>query len=469
VLTAVLERPDMPRSMFGIPGMNPWNIAFLFVIIAWLFKRNSEGLKWDLPRGILPLLFTYAAVIVVSYIRLSGDFSGVAEYHIIRGFPAPSSSSLFSDLIINSLKWMIPGLLIFHGCNSKERLNFAVLCIVLTYTILALQVIKWMPLSSVVSGEGLAERSLRVLDRETGYHRVDLSMILAGASWGIFSVKTLFFSKRNRAIVLVLAAIALFGQALTGGRTGYGAWVVIGLVLSWMKWKKLLLFIPVVTIVIAISLPSVTERLSEGFSSEDASKSTPRIEYLQDSDQDIDYYAVTAGRLLAWPFVIEKIKDAPFFGYGREAMQNIGISKSIYEEFRDSFPHPHNAYLQLILDNGILGAIPVFLFYFIIVKFSIRLFKDSSNRVFVAIGGLCLSTVLSLLIASVGAQSFYPKVGVVGMWCSIGLMLRLYVERKKVNELSNAEVKGSGETWIDAYEEDEASKNEIVPEKRKFY
>ena len=48
VMMAFVEHPDMPKEMFGIPGMNPWNVLLLAVLASWL--------------GMLPatVLFVYA-------------------------------------------------------------------------------------------------------------------------------------------------------------------------------------------------------------------------------------------------------------------------------------------------------------------------------------------------------------------------------------------------------------------------
>jgi O-antigen ligase len=97
----------------------------------------------------------------------------------------------------------------------------------------------------------------------------------------------------------------------------------------------------------------------------------------------------------------------------------------------DTFGHPHNAYLQWMLDNGLLGMIVIGLFYFYIMRYSFSLFRDSRDVMFVAVGGMCFSLVGALLIASMSGQSFYPRESSIAMWCGIGLMLRVYVERSK--------------------------------------
>jgi hypothetical protein len=62
----------------------------------------------------------------------------------------------------------------------------------------------------------------------------------------------------------------------------------------------------------------------------------------------------------------------------------------------------------------------------------VRLFRDETNKYGVTIGGITLSLVLALLIAAIGSQTFYPREGAVGMWCAIGLALRVYVQKQYV-------------------------------------
>jgi hypothetical protein len=53
--------------------------------------------------------------------------------------------------------------------------------------------------------------------------------------------------------------------------------------------------------------------------------------------------------------------------------------------------------------------------------------------VFTAIGGLTASLVIAQLVGSITGQSFYPREGTFGMWCAIGLMLRVWIARARTN------------------------------------
>jgi hypothetical protein len=58
---------------------------------------------------------------------------------------------------------------------------------------------------------------------------------------------------------------------------------------------------------------------------------------------------------------------------------------------------------------------------------------------------------LALLFAAMGSQTFYPREGAVGMWCAIGLMLRVYVQRaRRQAQPSSQESKKAEQWWPEA-------------------
>lgn len=413
-----------------IPGLNPWNILLAIVCLAWFLQRRREGLVWDMPLKINVLLIMYLSVVLIGFARMAGDLGGIIDYVRFRGGDfSVSAGSLASEYLINTIKWVVPGLLLFDGCRTQQRFLFAFFAVLGVYFLLSVQVIRWMPIESALSGEGLTERSLKILLNEVGYHRVNLSMMLSGASWAVFSSRYLTQSSVSRMVLLVGSLIIVFAQALTGGRTGYGAWIVVGLCLCLLRWRRYLVFAPIGALLIISFVPGVVERMMQGFTAETRDYNV-RIHSDDLQEDDPDLYTITAGRNIAWPFVIEKVEESPILGYGRMAMMRTGVALLLERDLGENFPHPHNAYLEWVFDNGILGAIPVFFFYLLVLMRSISLFRDSSSNVYVAVGGATFALVFALLVASIGSQTFYPREGAVGMWCCIGLMLRVYQQRQ---------------------------------------
>lgn len=422
LLMAVVEHPDMPKTMLGIQGLNPWNLLLLVVVAAWLVNRRREGLTWDMPRHINVLLLAYLAVVLVGFVRMIRDPGPLGD---------ESTLGLVSEYLVNTLKFVVPGLLLFDGARSRKRLFWGLVAALGIYALLSVQVIKWMPLRSALSGEDLAARSLKILLNEIGYHRVNLSMMLAGASWAIFACHGLPGRKLARFGVLLLALMVLFAQALTGGRTGYATWGVVGLVLCVLRWRRYLLLLPVAAAAVVLLVPGVAQRMLQGFDPNTWDRPARSIER---TSGNVDSYTVTAGRTLIWPYVTAKIRERPLVGYGRQAMQRTGLAKKLWDELGESFPHPHNAYLEMLLDNGVVGFLLVLPFYFLMLGYGMRLLLDRRSPLFTAAGGATVALLVALLTASVGSQTFYPREGAVAMWCVLGLMLRVWVQRKEALE-----------------------------------
>jgi len=426
---AVIEHPDMPKTLFGVQGLNPWNLLLLVVVASWLASRRRERLVWDMPRWVNLLLLAYFGVVIVGFVRMIGDRGGLEE----------STSYLVSEYFINTVKWVIPGLLLYDGSRSRRRFVLGIAALSVIYLVLAVQVIKWMPVGSILSGDELAARSTKIISKEIGYHRVNLSVMLAGASWAVLAARGLTGTFTARALVTVAAGAVVYAQALTGGRAGYGTWAAVGVLLSLLRWRRYLLAIPIVVGTIVTFVPAARDRMLQGFTQEthDTSAYLESQQSLRDPDAPDDY-TITAGRTLIWPYVVEKIGQAPFFGYGREAMQRTGLAAFLLEELGEVFPHPHNAYLQWLLDNGIVGFALTMPFYITVLVISASLFRDSRSQIFVAAGGAALALVLALLIGSFGSQTFYPREGSVGMWAAIGLMLRAATERRRAVRLARS-------------------------------
>ena len=418
LLMAVIEHEDMPKSIMGVQGLNSWNILFVTVFLAWLISRRREGLKWDMPQHINVLLILYLLVIIIGVIRAALDRSHIENYPL---------KSLISEEFFNTIKWTIPGVLLFDGCRTRKRLLLAIVCILGMYFFIALQVVRRVPWSWALAGGGKAMERARIRHcSRIGYSACDISTFLAGAFWAMLAALILVRQKRYKILLLGAAGIVAFGQALTGGRAGYAAWVLTGLILGLFKWRKYLILIPAAIIIIYFAFPGVFQRVLTGFGEKDVT-----------GQEVINQYELTSGRAQIWPYVIDKIEESPVVGYGRLAMRRTGLTEYLGAKFgrSEAFPHPHNLYLETMLDNGILGALPIFIFFIVVISYSARLFRDA-NPWFSAIGGLSLSMVLAQLIGGIGSQHYYPRESTLGMWASIFLMFRVSIEYSRLLHVS---------------------------------
>jgi len=413
LLMAVIEHEDMPKSILGIQGLNTWNVLFFGIFLAWLASRRREGIVWDMPRHIIVLLLMYLAVVVVGVLRAVLDRSYIQDY---------PTKSLISEELINTVKWVLPGLLLFDGCRTRRRLIMVLVCLLVMYFLIGTQVVLRLPAGSVLHAGGDIDQTRRAC-QDIGYGACDMSTFLAGACWGIVATVPLVRSKKYKALILAAAGMVAFGQALTGGRAGYLAWGATGLTLCLLKWRKYLILAPVIVVLLPIVVPGAVDRMLEGFGQTDVT-----------GQGMIDDESVTSGRTLMWPYVIDKIGESPLVGYGRLAMNRTGLFALIESEHPGAgAPQPHNMYLETLLDNGVLGSIPILLFWGILVVYAARLFR-SNNRVCSAVGGLALSLMLAQLVAGIGSQHFYPEESTLGAWAGMFLAVRVYVEQTRLRE-----------------------------------
>lgn len=413
VLSAFMHDEDMPRTLFGIQGLSPWNVLLLSVMLAWYACRCSERRHWDMPRHAGVLLLLYLGVIVLGVLRAMFDRSYLDNYPL---------SSLISEELINTIKWTLPGLLLFDGCRTRRQVLLALAGVISVYVLFAVQAIYRIPWSAAISVDEYAQAIRAKRCAEIGYSAPSLSSMLAGASWGMLAALALVHRKKYWLIGLATAGMIAFGQALTGGRAGYLAWGATGLTLCLIKWRKYLLLAPVVVVALPIIFPGSTARMLQGFGQTDAS-----------GEQTVNDYQVTSGRTMIWPYVVDKIGESPVVGYGRLAMVRTGLRDKLWADYRESFPHPHNMYLQTLLDNGILGSIPIFLFWGMMLFYSTRLLR-SPNHLYVAVGGLSVALMLAQLFAGIGSLYFYPTEGTVAMWAAMFLALRVHVEEKRAQK-----------------------------------
>jgi O-antigen ligase len=410
VLTAVARHPDFPTQILGVSGLQPWNVVFAVTLVAWLVGRRSEGLVWDMPLHMSLLLALYLGVILVG-----------AGRAILS--PAPidwGTSTMVTELLVNPLKYALLGLLLFDGARSRERLNTGLIAVVLLYLILALLVIRWVPPDrALVGGAEFQALTMKRIRDEIGYYRTDLGVMLAGASWLAVSVAGAVGGKVARGALVAAGGAILLALALTAGRGGYLAWICVGLVLCALRWRRYLLVAPAAAVLIVLLLPGVAERGVEGLAGDET----------RGNEADLD--ALSAGRFGFWPFIWQKVQEAPWVGHGRLGLARSGLGSRMEGEGLGDVPHPHNAYLEWLLDNGWLGMALVAPFYLVLLHHSLALFLDSRHPAFVAVGGAAFALVFAQLIGGVSGRHWYPEEETVGMWCAVGLMLRVWVERSR--------------------------------------
>ncbi len=104
-------------------------------------------------------------------------------------------------------------------------------------------------------------------------------------------------------------------------------------------------------------------------------------EAVMDRVQSVIYFGYdvsSLGRLQAWLASLILIKDNPLFGYGFDAFKY--LRDSVFGAYFVVVSHPHNTYLILILELGLIGFVLYFSFFVRAFYYSIKMRKKDNSR-----------------------------------------------------------------------------------------
>lgn len=425
VLSVVMQREDFPQYLMGINGLNPWNLLFLVTVLAWWVQRRGSGMRLELPHRTAVLLVIGLLLLFVAYLRAAFDLSSIRLED--EGGERPGLVGFTGEFLINRFKFVIPALLMFDGCRTRKRVMIAAGVILFSACAYALMVIRHVPISSLLSSsESVFMQYRHRIDRDIGLMAIDMSMLLAGSFWALVVFAWLAVKRRAAQVGLLGAAAVVFlGMTLCHSRGSYLGFAAVGLVLAVARWRKLLLLLPVGAAAIFVFFPAIPARLGMGLAETDYG-----------GGQVQDWDRITAGRSTdLWPPALDQFAKGPAVGFGGMACSRT----ELHEEWLkrgDAPRHPHNAYLEILLDMGVIGFVPVMILYGGIFIITLRLFRNRQDDLAAAVGGMGLACITVLLVTALGCQSFYPTQSTLLCWCTWGLALRVTVDQRRATQVA---------------------------------
>jgi O-antigen ligase len=411
VLSAIMKHDDVPRTILGIQGANPWNFLFVFVLLGWAVDRYKRGITWDVTRPMAALVISYAAVIAFAFAR------GAADVGRIRHVPGAENIDgllgFTSDFLINPLKYLAVAVLLYDGARTRRNAFFALGAITLQAYIYALQVMKYVPPWLLLSSEGSKFR-FRIV-RECGLHPNDMALVMVIGFWTIVACIPLLRRMRVwwKLGAAGVAAAIFTALLLCYSRGGYVGFVAVGLLFGVLVWRPLLAIFPLTGLAVCIALPGVVARMSEGFDVTSAS-----------GEQVEDWDAVSAGRMTnIWPATLDSIQSSPIAGRGRLTILRTDLYDRIFAQEGNVPTHPHNAYLEMALDSGLVGlAITLGIFAGLPLMALLR--GKPSDPLLLGMWTAGLAAACTMLVMAMSGQTFFPREGIFLVLCSYAVLMR---------------------------------------------
>jgi O-antigen ligase len=315
------------------------------------------------------------------------------------------------DTIINPLKYLMIGVLFFDGARTRERVKMALATAIGSGLCYALLLFKTLGTRVFTIG---FEDARRMTDKLVGLFANDLAELLAFTLWGGLVLVFLFRRSWQRALWLACVAAVVPPFLALKSRAGFLSFCAAGAVLGAVRWRRILILMPLAVFVAALAAPDVRDRVLMG---------------VGDAEEETSWDEISAGRVTnIWPPVVAQIGQSPLVGHGRLAILREACYEEILERERVVPNHPHCSYLEILLDAGLVGLVICLACSWGLIRVAWRLMRDSVEPVGLVLGTCSLAAIVAELSAGLAGSSFFPSQSSVPYLCIWGAALGVYAE-----------------------------------------
>src|SRR6185295_4695484 len=395
-----------PHAMLGVTGLNPFNLLLIGTLGSLLLQGLSEKNRGRLvPR---PLLWLYVVPIMAAGVlgaphvhqipSLLLDHN-VIEFDTVGGY--------FRDLIFKPLMMVVFAMLVGAAMAKSKKTEQFLYPAVVAMWVMSVMVIVFVSLSGTSLQEMAKSESREVLSG-LGMHANALGRLYVSAYALLLFTWVESKSAGFRFALLISMAMVVIALILTFSRGAFLSFILVnGLFLVWRRKAKTWLLFGVLAVSALLAMPgAVYDRALMGFggggSAEDISAG--RIEYL-------------------WLPLLPELARSPVYGHGLGA---ILWSEPMRTGAGITFipvDHPHNGYLQAVLDMGIIGLVLLCTFFAHVWKGFRRLSRDASLSP--TMRGFYLGSaagLASLLLSYATDSSLTPGPEQSFLWLAVGMM-----------------------------------------------
>ncbi len=393
-----------PHAMLGITGLNPFNAVLVGTLGSCLLHGLFDGsIRRFMPR---PLFWLYLVPFLVAGALGSRHVGDIAPHYYMREIlDFYDAAGYIRDVVAKPLLMVVFALLVGAAVSKSEKPEKFLIPMLISIWVMGSLGIVFIHLSGftlfelATSARGLMSSALGINDNELG------KMYLIAYALLLF---TWADSKEVGLRLVLLASMAMLTGAivLMFSRATYAGFITANvLFLLWRRNSKTLVFFGLLGAVALFLLPdAVYERIAYGVDSGSNTISSSRIEQI-------------------WLPLLPDVLRSPIYGSGLSSILWSDGMRAADEVTIKGVGHPHNAFLEIVLDMGITGLILVGAYFLHLWKgfraLSVDLSLSSTLRGFYlgAAAGM-----VSFLIAAVADSSLTPKTEQAFLWLAIGMM-----------------------------------------------
>ena len=389
-----------PRSLGGITGLNPLNLVLIATLVAYLMRGKNLGAF--LPKPLFWLYFVPVALAALVGMRHVDDiYPYFWEIEVIHFTDA---LGYVRDVALKPMLIVIAALLIAQAVAQSKKVENFLVPIIAAVWVMSLMLISFVATSGLSLGE-LAASSQRSFLSAVGMHANDLGRLYAVAyglllfTWG--ETKDL----RLKTVLLVTMGVLTLALLFTFSRGAFVGWVLVNMLFVVWKFNAKTLGLALLCGAVALAyMPgAVISRMSMGLVG------------------GADVNAFSAGRVdEIWAPLLPELFKSPLWGSGLDSTM---WSEAIWTERMLAVTHPHNAYIQAILDMGLIGLGLLLAFYWHVF----RKFRGLGSNAYLSptMRGFYQGAVAGLacfLITGFAGSSLRAVPEFAFLWIAIGMM-----------------------------------------------
>ena len=393
-----------PHEMLGIKGLNPFNLLLVGTLGSCLLQGLLDGsLRRFMPH---PLLWLYVVSVVIAGVLGSRHVGDIAPYHHINELlHFENAGGYLRELVLKPLMLVVYALLVGAAVSKAAQPEKFLLPALISIWVMSSIVIVSVSLSGLALSE-LASSLRGYLSKWLGMHENELGRLYAVAyALMLFT----WAESKDRGLKLALLAsmgLVVVALTLTFSRGAFLCFIVVNvLFLLWRRNATTLTYGVLLAAAALFLLPdAVYDRLKYGFGSGANFVSAGRIEGI-------------------WLPLLPEVLRSPVYGNGLGSILWSEAVRSADGVSVLAVGHPHNAYLEALLDMGIAGLIIVGAFFVHVWRGFRALSVDPALSP--ALRGFYLGAaagLASFLLAAITDGSLRPATEQAFLWLAIGMM-----------------------------------------------
>lgn len=388
-----------PRAIGGVIGLNPVNLLLIGTFASYLLHAmSSQRIARFLPR---PLLWLYIAPFLIAGILGSRHVGKIPLlFFITETVNFVDAAGYLRDMVVKPLFLVAFALLVGVAVARTETTEKFLAPMLISMWIMSLLVIIYFLMSGTSLGQIASTREFLT---RLGMHANELGRMY------VIAYALLLYTwagTKDHGIKLVLVAtMVVIGVAvvLTFSRGSFAGFVLVSaLFLASRRNISGTLFGALVAVGVLLLLPdAVYERVTHGFGG--------------------GANAISAGRIDGiWMPLIPDLLRSPIYGNGIGSML---WSEAVRSGRAPAVTHPHSAYLQALLDMGVVGLVLVCAYFVHLWKEFRRLganldLRPGERSLF---QGAAAGLVVFLAMALVDG-SLTPRPEQIFLWLAAGMM-----------------------------------------------